>query len=416
MYSIRYISTPRYFAKVLTYLESMFTLLLWVQIFPQITALQQDSFVRGFYHFKSINSIEDPEHEPNLAPYACAGYCLKQSTCGGYSVQSKLNCIFLETTEIPKLIKSSKNGKKSREVWIKESLLSGGLTPHLLVISGNGKLQDISLDPDTSPSIDYGIEVPVTGNKIPGPYVVDHDLSMLMMKPGKQEFLSWNFDDQTPTTVPNANLPTSGHRASTAFQNGRLYFTRHLKSFTIVNRKMVPLKDFPIQTTNGCAAFVPGDDDTVYIIGGLDAGNGNAYKKFVYTYQFSTNDYVDLEKDVQVSGGIARHACVGVETPTGEKLVVVIGGTEDNDEKSDSVRTFNVETKQWGLWPAYPMPIDWPRAIFANGYIYSAGGKDAEGEFVKKIFKMKASSDGSWEEFADMDEESESPYLILYNN
>ena len=62
------------------------------------------------------------------------------------------------------------------------------------------------------------------------------------------------------------------------------------------------------------------------------------------------------------------------------------------------------------------MPIDWPRAIFANGYIYSAGGKDAEGEFVKKIFKMKASSDGSWEEFADMDEESESPYLVLYNN
>ena len=68
MYSIRYISTPRYFAKVLTYLESMFTLLLWVQIFPQITALQQDSFVKGFYHFNSINSIEDPENEPNLAP------------------------------------------------------------------------------------------------------------------------------------------------------------------------------------------------------------------------------------------------------------------------------------------------------------------------------------------------------------
>jgi hypothetical protein len=39
----------------------------------------------------------------------------------------------------------------------------------------------------------------------------------------------------------------------------------------------------------------------------------------------------------------------------------------------------------------------------------------ADGEYVKKVFRIQASAEGSWEEVADMDEESESPYLVLYN-
>ena len=35
----------------------------------------------------------------------------------------------------------------------------------------------------------------------------------------------------------------------------------------------------------------------------------------------------------------------------------------------------------------------------------------------EKIFKMEPSAEGSWEEFAELDlEETESPYLIMYNN
>ena len=141
---------------------------------------------------------------------------MKESTCGAYSVQSKLNCLLINTDNVPKLIKSSNSGTQSREVWVKESLLTEGLTPHLLIISGSGKVQDISFDPDTSPPIDYGIEVPNSGNKLPGPYVVYQDLSMVMMKPGTQDFLAWNFDDQTPSIISSMNnLPSSIGNLST---------------------------------------------------------------------------------------------------------------------------------------------------------------------------------------------------------
>ena len=83
---------------------------------------------------------------------------------------------------------------------------------------------------------------------------------------------------------------------------------------------------------------------------------------------------------------------------------------------SDNVRTFNLQTQQWGLWPSYALPSIAHRSIFANGFIYTAGGWDSENNYIKKIFKMEPSADGSWEEFAELDEESETPYLIMYNN
>ena len=101
--------------------------------------------------------------------------------------------------------------------------------------------------------------------------------------------------------------------------------------------------------------------------------------------------------------------------------MVVIGGkagpNRDSTEGSlDTVRIFNVETNQWGLWPTYPLPSTFHRAIFANGHIYSAAGLDSEDKYIKKIFKMLPSSDGSWEDFADLDEDMDQPYLIMYNN
>ena len=101
-------------------------------------------------------------------------------------------------------------------------------------------------------------------------------------------------------------------------------------------------------------------------------------------------------------------------------MVVVIGGmtgpNKDTTEGAiDTVRTFNTQTKQWGLWPNYPLQSTFHRAIFANGNIYAAGGLDLENNFIKKIFVMSPSADGSWEEFADLDEDMEEPYMILYN-
>ena len=291
------------------------------------------------------------------------------------------------------------------------------LTPHLLVIGGSGKLQDISLNSEASPSIDYGIEVPTSGLQ-QGPYVVYEDLSILMAKPGTKDFLSWTLDSQTPSTMSGIDVPLMTRSANT-FQNGRTFFMRLTKSYTIVNNQVKELRDFGFKMSQGCAAFVPGDDDSVYLIGGDDE-NANQLKKFVYKYQFSTNEYTDLEKDIPVNGGIMGHTCVGVEDSNGDKIVVVIGGktgqNRDTTEVSDSVRTFNVQTKQWGLWPTYPLPSTLHRAIFANGHIYAAGGLDSEDKYIKKIFKMLPSSDGSWEDFADLDEEMEQPYLIMYNN
>lgn len=99
---------------------------------------------------------------------------------------------------------------------------------------------------------------------------------------------------------------------------------------------------------------------------------------------------------------------------------MVIGGevgirSDLNEGMTDSVRTFNIDTKQWGIWPGYPLPSKYHRVIFINGLIYAAGGQDSEG-YVEKIFKMEASSEGSWEEFATLEEGSENPYLIYYNN
>ena len=279
-------------------------------------------------------------------------------------------------------------------------------------------MQDISLDSQASPPIEYGIDVPTNGLQ-QGPYVTYHDLSILMTKPGTKDFLSWNFDDQTPTIQSGINVPDIMTRSASTSQNGRIFFMRHTKSYTIVNSQLKELKDFDFKMSKGCAAFVPGDDDTVYLIGGDDE-NSNTLKKFVFKYQFSTNEYTDLQKDMPVNGGIMSHTCVGVQGSNGEKVVVVIGGkagpNRDSTEGAlDTVRTFNVETNQWGLWPTYPLPSTFHRAIFANGHIYSAAGLDSDDKYIKKIFKMLPSSDGSWEDFADLDEEMEQPYLIMYN-
>eukprot|EP00093_Oithona_nana_P006178 06178.XXX_189127_190460_1 [CDS] Oithona nana genome sequencing. len=385
---------------------------------PYILALQDDTFINGYYYQDTINAMEDPEKVPNLASYSCSSLCMNHSTCGGFTVQSTIGCLYLEDTDIAKLVKSSKSGTKSREVWVKESKLNG-LTPHLLVIGGSGKLQDISLDSQASPPIEYGIDVPTNGLQ-QGPFVTYHDLSILMVKPGTKDFLSWNFDDRTPTIESGINVPEIMTRSASTSQNGRIFFMRHTKSYTIVNNQLKELRDFGYKMSQGCAAFVPGDDDTVYLIGGDDE-HSNTLKKFVYKYQFSANDYTDLQKDIPVNGGIMSHTCVGVEGSNGEKVVLVIGGkagpNRDSTEGSlDTVRIFNVETNQWGLWPTYPLPSTFHRAIFANGHIYSAAGLDSEDKYIKKIFKMLPSSDGSWEDFADLDEDMEQPYLIMYNN
>ena len=120
--------------------------------FSSILSLFQDNFIKGYYHQDTIHGMADPEHVPNLAPYACSGFCMNLSTCGAFTVQSQVSCVYLEDTDVPKLVKSSKIGTKSREVWVKESLL-GELVPHMLVIFGNGKLQDISFDEENSPAI-----------------------------------------------------------------------------------------------------------------------------------------------------------------------------------------------------------------------------------------------------------------------
>ena len=66
---------------------------------------------------------------------------------------------------------------------------------------------------------------------------------------------------------------------------------------------------------------------------------------------------------------------------------------------------------------SYALPSVLHRSIFANGFIYIAGGKDSDDAYILKIFKMEPSAEGSWEEFAELDlEETESPYLIMYNN
>ena len=246
----------------------------------------------------------------------CSGICMKLTECAGFTVQSKTKCLFLQESSIAKLVKSSRVGTKSKEVWVKESLL-GNRIPHLLVIAGNGKLQDISFDAEISPPINYNIQMP-KDNGLPGPYIVDRDMSLILLKFGATGFLSWNFDDQTPMSVPNPALPTSIFRtAMTTSQSGRNFFLRSYKAFTIVNRKIITLKDFTYDYSNGCAAFVPDNDNDVFIVG----GSGGGFQKFVYKYQFSTDDYTNLESDVPgVSGGIARHACTGVQSSNGDKV------------------------------------------------------------------------------------------------
>ena len=143
---------------------------------------------------------------------------------------------------------------------------------------------------------------------------------MILLKPGSQEFLSWELDDQTPVVLSQLNLPSSMNRAASASQNGRIFFMKRKIAYTIVNNNLIQLKDFDIDLQHGCAAFEPGNDDAVYIIGGADASNNYEFKKTVYKYQFSTNEYTNLEKDMPVNGGIRRHSCVGVETTNGDKV------------------------------------------------------------------------------------------------
>ena len=50
---------------------------------------------------------------------------MNHSTCGGFTVQDKFGCLYLEESAIPKLVKTSSKGSKSKEVWVKESLVSG---------------------------------------------------------------------------------------------------------------------------------------------------------------------------------------------------------------------------------------------------------------------------------------------------
>ena len=106
--------------------STMKNLLILISLaFPCSLALQDDTFINGFYYRDTINTIKDPEKVPNLAPYSCSSFCMNHSTCGGFTVQSDIKCMYLEDTDIPPLVKSAKKGSQSREVWVKESKLNG---------------------------------------------------------------------------------------------------------------------------------------------------------------------------------------------------------------------------------------------------------------------------------------------------
>ena len=71
------------------------------------------------------------------ASYSCSSFCMNHSTCGGFTVQSTIGCLYLEDTDVGKLVKSSKSGTKSREVWVKESKLNGNGDDTTLLLTVN---------------------------------------------------------------------------------------------------------------------------------------------------------------------------------------------------------------------------------------------------------------------------------------
>ena len=67
-----------------------------------------------------------------------------------------------------------------------------------------------------------------------------------------------------------------------------------------------------------------------------------------------------------------------------------VTSNSNKTERSYKMRkTYHFGTKQWGLWPSYALPSVLHRSIFANGFIYTAGGKDTDDAYIQKIFKME---------------------------
>ena len=75
----------------------------------------------------------------------------------------------------------------------------------------------------------------------------------------------------------------------------------------------------PMGLANGCASFLPAEDNLVYYGGGeIMNPTFSGYTNIFWTYDIANDTYTQIPS--LPDNGLSSHGCVGVETKSGEKV------------------------------------------------------------------------------------------------
>ena len=68
----------------------------------------------------------------------------------------------------------------------------------------------------------------------------------------------------------------------------------------------------------GCATFIPGDNEKVYIIGGYQDALKTLITNKMYVYDLSNDDYELIGESAMP---LANHGCVGLRNEQNQKVI-----------------------------------------------------------------------------------------------
>jgi uncharacterized membrane protein/N-acetylneuraminic acid mutarotase len=221
---------------------------------------------------------------------------------------------------------------------------------------------------------------------------------------GASNELNYNemYDPATNTWTTLAKKPTTTCASIPVVYEGRIYLfggasigkgpnkraCTAVEAYDPDNDERESLREIPKQLTTGKTIAVHGN--CAYLIGGydLDAGAGN-YE--VMAYDFETDEWIGDYNDLP--SNTAWWYSYVTQAPVVNGKVYLIGGAEGEYPEdywiSDKFTILDIESKKWDSGPALPKPRDGPLIVISNNMIYVIGGTDDIDNKKDTVFALR---------------------------
>ena len=89
-------------------------------------------------------------------------------------------------------------------------------------------------------------------------------------------------------------------------------------SEVLQNGEWTQIKNFPTAMWGGCATFVPGHNNKVYISGGYQDVVASTITDKIYAYDFEADEYELIGNTPETP--LAYHGCVGITNSENQKV------------------------------------------------------------------------------------------------